>query len=479
MNIIENIEDVKNLIKNNNYKIFGVGGLPFTRSEAYYFVEDLELICSNKTGEFEAVKEKIKLSFFSMPTDVQSKKPENILSQNKVADHIRKSSSKKKVAIYTMRPSKRKKDICKENNWTLASTPLSLFEKYSNKINFYKLLERCGLDRNIVCIKYGDLNKKKKDLFREKKIVIQVLEEEGGGKGTFFFDYSQINQMETRIKERLPEIDKDSELVVSDFCEGPVLSITACVTGKEGVLVLNPQFQLIDIKEVIKEKNNAQGVFCGHDWGLAKSLPGYLIEDSREMAEKIGNLLRKEGYKGIFGIDFIWDQKSDKIIPVEMNPRILGTFPTQVQLQVQNKEVPLAAFHLLECLDIEYSIKDRKACEGREGYKGSHLLLFNFLGKDIIFNKSLRAGVYKIEKEGKLCFLRSGFELSDIVNSKEEFILTDGVPVEGWFVKKNKKLLKIMAKRSISTEKGKKLNHWGERVVLAVQEHIKEAATPI
>jgi hypothetical protein len=414
-----------------------------------------------------------------VPANTQSKKPECILSQNRVVEYIKKNSKKKRVAIYTMRPSKKTKDLCRENNWVLASTPLPLFDKYSNRVRFYELLEQCGLDRNIIHIKYGELSEKKKDFFKGKQIVVQALGEEGGGKGTFFFDYSQINQIEVRIKERLPEIDENSELIVSDFHQGPVMSITACVTQKEGVLVLNPQFQLIDIEEVVKAKDNAQGVFCGHDWSLAKNLPNYLINDARAMAEKTGNLLKEEGYRGIFGIDFIWDQKSDKIIPIEMNPRILGTFPTQVQLQIQNREVPLAAFHLLECLDIDYSIKDRSICESGNDYEGSHLLLFNFLGRDIVFNKSLKAGVYKVEKSGELCFLRPGFELSDIVDSREEFILTDGVPIKGGAIKKNKKILKIMAKRGISTEKGKKLNQWGKRVVSAVQEEVRKITTPV
>jgi hypothetical protein len=234
---------------------------------------------------------------------------------------------------------------------------------------------------------------------------------------------------------------------------------------------------LIDIKESVGEKNNAQGIFCGHDWSLAKNLPDSLVEKSKEMTLKIGELLKEEGYRGIFGIDFIWDQKYDKIIPIEMNPRILGTFPAQVQLQVENGEVPLAAFHLLECLNINYFIKPKSVYGGESNYEGSQIILFNFLGKDVVFNKDLKAGVYKIEKDEGLSFLRPGFELADIVNPEEEFILTDGVPGKGDVVKKNKKILKIMAKRGISEEGGKKLNFWGRKVILDVQEDIRKAST--
>ena len=63
---IESIIDIKGLISENNYKIFGIGGTPITRAAVYSFIEEFELICTLSSGEFASVKEKFKANCFEM-----------------------------------------------------------------------------------------------------------------------------------------------------------------------------------------------------------------------------------------------------------------------------------------------------------------------------------------------------------------------------------------------------------------------------
>ncbi|MDZ7611586.1 MAG: ATP-grasp domain-containing protein [Candidatus Moranbacteria bacterium] len=478
MDNIKRVEDVKKTFQINNYKVFGIGGLPLTRSEAYPIMQDFELICSNKTGEWESVEQKIKINKFSIKNNPGSKKPEEILSDQTVIDYIRKNSRKKKVGIYIMKPNKAIEDVCKKNNWTAISSPLDLYKKYSNRVNFYDLLKKAGITKDYLYINYQDLSSKKEEVFLlGERVVVQVLEEEGGGKGTFFFEKTQKDSMQVEIKKRLSDIKREDKLIVSKFVDGPVMSFTACVTRDNGILTLKPQLQLIDIKESVEKKSNAQGIFCGHDWSLSNDLPEDLIKETDNMGNKIGNLLKKDGYKGIFGVDFIWDRKSSKIIPLEINARILGAYPAQVQVQLEASEVPLLAFHFLEHLGIDYRINSKNVFRNDFDYEGSHLILFNFLGNDIIFNENLPGGVYEIDENGRLLFLRYGFELSDIKDENREFILTDGAPVKGRTVKKDKKILRIIAKRSLAKGDGKELNNWGLTITSSIKDKIRECST--
>jgi len=56
------------------------------------------------------------------------------------------------------------------------------------------------------------------------------------------------------------------------------------------------------------------------------------------------------GYKGIFGLDFVLDEKTNKLYIIECNPRLLGSFPTLNMVQLLNNEPLILAFHILEFL---------------------------------------------------------------------------------------------------------------------------------
>ncbi len=58
MKEIERVSDFKRILRKGNWKVFGIGGLPETRSEAYFIIDDFELICSKKTSELNSVEKK-------------------------------------------------------------------------------------------------------------------------------------------------------------------------------------------------------------------------------------------------------------------------------------------------------------------------------------------------------------------------------------------------------------------------------------
>jgi hypothetical protein len=63
--VIKNITDIEKVISGSNFKIFGIGGLPITRSEVWPFIKDYELICSNATGESGPVEKDVKVKIFN------------------------------------------------------------------------------------------------------------------------------------------------------------------------------------------------------------------------------------------------------------------------------------------------------------------------------------------------------------------------------------------------------------------------------
>jgi len=84
---------------------------------------------------------------------------------------------------------------------------------------------------------------------------------------------------------------------------------------------------------------------------------------------------------------------------------------------------------------------------------------------------NLKGGVYCFNN-GKLQYLRKGFEINDI-RKKDEFILTEGVPTPEMKIKRNKKILKLIFNSSISAEKATKLNKKTRRIVATVYKELK------
>ena len=127
------------------------------------------------------------------------------------------------------------------------------------------------------------------------------------------------------------------------------------------------------------------------------------------------------------GIEFIVQQTSGKVYPIEINPRLTGALPMLSLLHLQAGTIPLEAFHLLEFLDIPY-LMDRNALNKRyaETVTGSHLLLFrppaSKTGVAVVKARSLR--IQPLE-EG-ISFRKGGQWRYQDIGNENQFILADG-----------------------------------------------------
>jgi predicted ATP-grasp superfamily ATP-dependent carboligase len=475
--IISNSEDIRRILDLNNISIFGLGEYPSSRSEIHFFTPNLEVICEKKTGEFESIKENIPVVYFPKSIsekNIRSQKAAPSLRDERIISHIRKRSKNKKIALYIYKSSPKIEMICKKYKWKTLALPTALYHKFSDKLEFYKILKELRMPAQYTLVKFRQLESRLPDLFKKygNKIVIQFLYERGG-RGTFFFNRKDKEKIVEEIKNRLTILNKKGRIeyvTVSRFVDGPSLSITGCITKSNGILTSYCQYQLIDISEVSSNKIDATGIFCGHDWSLSNNIPLAIHKKAQNLIEKLGNKLKKRGVLGIFGLDLIWDKINNRLVPLEINPRLLGTFPAAVYVQIEKKEIPLIAFHILDFLNIPYKIKSGETYRKELFRHGAHIILHNPEKYDVICQKQLRGGVYALNKN-RLRYLRSGSELSDI-ESKNEFIITEGGPIRGRVYRRDRRLLRIITKRGISKLGGKILNDWGKIIVKSIYKEL-------
>lgn len=456
-------------LKNFTNPVFGVSVHAFGRLGCEKIFPNFKILCLLYTGEIESIR-KSGIEVFCLEEALGKKprgkrNPGTLLKNKEAQAFIRRGSQSLPPVLILYKSSPYIDRLCQQNGWIAAANPATLFKKFNNKIFFKRVFEKLG----IPTIPGRVLSFKKlgaSALFNDfpRGFVIQK-PVSGGGGGTFFIKSKSDLKRVLAILKKDPEVLPGTRLSVSRFITGYSPSITACVT-RHGILALAPQIQLIDIPEVHSQAKG-NGVFCGHDWSAAKEIPATCAEKMIGVSKKVGEYLSKKDYRGVFGLDFLIDSNTEEVFPVEINPRLLGVYPTSTMVQQESKEPPLLMFHVLEFTGTDYkpdTIKTNKLFEGAKN--GAHMFLYAPF-KPCRLNP-LKPGVYKIVKKD-ISFVRPGFSLEHLLD-ENEFLVVDG-PVNRQKVMRKSgplRMLRIVTKRGLSIKKGRALNLFGDSIVKAV-----------
>ncbi len=355
---------------------------------------------------------------------------------------------------------------CRKNNWLLAANPPSFGKGLlDNKVKFRRILQKIGVPTPPGEIAaFGNLSF---DYLARKYGLPFVVQYplSGGGKGTFFIrsKHDLVTMRQSLIALAKGRIDGYQELVISRFIKGPSPSVTGCAT-RWGIFATAPQYQILSMPELYNRSQGA-GLFCGHDWS-SSHFSEAVRRQIGEAVEKTGRYLYGIGYRGIFGLDFIMDEKTKRVYTVECNPRLLGSLPTLTMAQVRNGEPPILAFHILEFLDAEVSVDVRavNALMGKEKL-GAQMFLHNLSDREMRIRGSVKPGVYQLEKQ-RLSYLRPGYKLSHLQDEKE-FIISDGVLLQGRPIGAHRRLARLLTLAPVLAEY-QSLNPWAKRIIQAV-----------
>jgi len=325
------------------------------------------------------------------------------------------------------------------------------FEDVLLKANFRSLIKRLGLPHledwrfsrdEFLAKSFAELYQRWK-----RPVVVQRADfDVGGEQGTFFI------RVEEDLREAHKILAKDKrykEIQISPFVKGPSVSMLGCITHK-GVLTSPLQLQFIDVPEALHGQLPT-GVFLGHDWGY-QSWDEYAEQTAQHITETVGEALAQKGYKGVFGIDFMYDEEQMDIFPLECNPRFTGALPVYSLMIMANNEIPpIEFFHIIEHLgiqtDFNFDLVNEKLKERRPI---SHISL---TPKGVYEMKAnLMPGVYSFsEQTREFVYERPGAFLRDIRNDSE-FLMIDSMPQPGSDVIQNvPRLFKLIFPRSIAT----------------------------
>lgn len=425
------LDDVSRPFASLEGTVVGVGITAYPRIIPSFFIHPYHIIAVRKTRDIPLIRKHAEVFCLDEETGAPTGLDNSfqLLSHPHVKSFLKTKPGPIYLLLYQSYPEL--EELARQEGWTILANPAELRMQAADRTFFEDMMEELPVNRvpgrfhplgEIHSRRYNDWV-----LETGPRFVVQLPEvHQGGGRGTFFIgsaeDYRKLRQ---RLEQGMWRGATIRRIYVRPFIEGTPVSLAMCVTG-QGILMSGLQRQLIDLPYCRGLEED--GVFCGHTWGEG-DWPVSLREAAKTQGRAIGAYLADLGYKGILGIDFIIDSEGEKVIPIELNPRLTGAFPVLSQIHLKQGLIPMEAFHILEFLGIPYEMDVEELNTQYSGsMRGSHLLLFHPDGIKAKPSEGPGPGVYGLDpKTGDMSLVTEDCDFKEI-RGKRQFMLVDGPP---------------------------------------------------
>jgi hypothetical protein len=160
-----------------------------------------------------------------------------------------------------------------------------------------------------------------------------------GGQG-----FTRISSLD-ELSAAWPKVD-ESFVSVAPFLDGGIPVNIGATVWNDGVTVHHPSVQLIGIESCVTREFG----YCGNDFGAARDLDHQTIDQIEQSTRLIGAWLRRHGFLGSFGVDFLVRDR----VPLftEVNPRFQGSTHASCRLSIEAGQACLMLEHLAAWLGL-------------------------------------------------------------------------------------------------------------------------------
>lgn len=254
-------------------------------------------------------------------------------------------------------------------------------EQFENKVQFHLLFEKV-LPNVLIPSIVGKLGELPFQKIKDHLGIPFVVQFGHGWAGNTTFRISGKDQLKD-LTTRFPY----TVVKVSKFIPGFAVLNNCCIY-QGSVLQSDPAIQIDGISAL--SKNPA--ATCGRQWPVPKFEKKNTLR-IRDISLKVGKLLHTNGYRGLFGLDFIMDEEKDRVYLSEVNARMTASIPFYTKLERGLGKTSLLAYHIAEFL----SFPSLDTSYDGEGIVGSQLIFRNKQTVDRMSNTK-EYGVYSLEK---------------------------------------------------------------------------------
>lgn len=188
------------------------------------------------------------------------------------------------------------------------------------------------------------------------------------------------------------------------------LSVHICILEEE-ILIRGPWLQLVGLKEL----SISPFRFTGNDTNQSL-LTSEVIQNVRDMTYKIAQLLKGTGYRGILGIDYLWDLQTGIVYPQEINSRLVGLTRLLTGMQKDQSLFPDLLAHVnhfrpQEYTDYALGLRQGEIDLTKRGY--SQLIIRNNSPLDVQIAHRLEPGIYQ-DNGNELIYVKPSLFVHDM-----------------------------------------------------------------
>jgi D-alanine-D-alanine ligase-like ATP-grasp enzyme len=237
--------------------------------------------------------------------------------------------------------------LCKDLGMQIWLPPAALRSRLDNKVETVRIGNKAGVPSvpNVLSrVKnYKELQRLAARAGLGTDLVVQAAYGDSGH--TTFFIASRADW-----RRHAPEIAAEPEVKIMKRIDPLGSTLEACVT-RSGTVVGPLLTELIGHPELTPYR----GGWCGNEM-FPDAFSQAQRSQARGYAEKLGDQLLNEGYRGYFDVDFLIDRADGTVYLGELNPRICGASPITNHGMFAHADVPLFLFHLLEFSGVQFEL---------------------------------------------------------------------------------------------------------------------------
>ncbi len=338
-----------------------------------------------------------------------------LLRDPEVQQYLRKRGGRPRIAMVFF--DEETEEICRERGYDLILPSDELRRRLDSKIETTRLGNEAGAPSvpNVIgtADSYAELNELAESAQLGTDLVVQTPYGDSG-KTTFFITTEA--DWDAHSEDIVGQ-----QLKVMKRINNKAVAVEACIT-RHGTIVGPFMTDLTGYPELTPYK----GGWCGNDL-----FPNALSDTHRaaaiENVRKLGDRLAQEGYLGFLEIDVLIDTDTDEVYLGELNPRISGVSAMTNVTAGAYADVPLFLFHLLEYMDVDYTISvDEINTRWRElaAVDTWSQLVMKEPGSAVErILAAPRTGTWRLDDDGHLKFQRVSQDWHDLAGEDEAFFL--------------------------------------------------------
>lgn len=331
-----------------------------------------------------------------------------LLANAEIRDHIR-SRNGGKALLWIL--DQQTELLAAEAGVEICLPPVRLRHYWDHKGNTNRMAENAG----VPCVPYLLSALTGYDHLRQisghlgERLVLQA-PYGNSGSTTFFIDN------ETDFGRHAADLTNGEEIRIMRRIDCRSTGLEACVT-RHGTVTAPLVPELVGLPELTISK----GGWCGNEL-YPGAFPKEISRQAQAYTLKMGEELRKVGFRGYFQLDFLIDKNDGTLYLGEMNPRLSGITPLINNASFSRNGIPLLLVHLAEWMYPDHELNVNELNEffmDESGWEPLSFLHVNNVTEEVAH--AVPTGIYRRAADGQVHYERPANNPGEIKGEDEIF----------------------------------------------------------